>query len=200
VLADHAAKCLEPELQIVADAGQLPGIEPAGLQQPEDLLQIALDGSDVEAVGDAAREVADLQEVHEALQPDGAPAGADGHLHLRPLPAQQQLRELVELQALVGDELVEEILKMGVLGPQRLPETFAQRLEIEEVQVEEPVEGRAVAPFLDERGGQGGPERLAIPEPDFGGGGQRVDRLRGRDTDLGPAEVADELEDPLVHA
>src|SRR5207248_9618728 len=68
VLADHPAERLQPQLEIIADAGQLAGIEPARLQRLHDLLDVGLDRRPVELVGDAAAEVADLQEVHEPLE------------------------------------------------------------------------------------------------------------------------------------
>src|SRR6266852_6838522 len=36
-------------------------------------------------------------------------------------------------------------------------------------------------------------------EPDLRGGGQGVERLAGRDAELGAPQIADELQDPLVH-
>jgi hypothetical protein len=84
------------------------------------------------------------------------------------------------------------------LRTERFLESLAERLEVEEVEVEEAIEGRQVARFLDERGGQRGLERLAVGETDLRAGRERVERLRGRDADLGAPEVADELEDSLV--
>jgi hypothetical protein len=55
-----------------------------------------------------------------------------------------------------------------------------------------------IAELLDQRRREGRLEGLAVGETDGGAGGERVERLRGRDADLGPAQVADELEDSLV--
>src|SRR5262249_58929918 len=63
VLADHAAERLQAQLEVVPDAGELTGIEALLLERLHDLLDVALDGRPVELVGDAAAEVADLQEV-----------------------------------------------------------------------------------------------------------------------------------------
>src|SRR5258705_10343040 len=41
--------------------------------------------------------------------------------------------------------------------------------------------------------------RPAILEPDLGRGRERVERLARRDTHLGPPQVPDELEYPLIH-
>src|SRR5712691_10211517 len=84
-------------------------------------------------------------------------------------------------------------------GSERLLEPLAQGLEVQEKEVEEPVERRLVPELLDQRRRQRGLERLAVGQPDLGARGERVERLRGRDADLRATEVADELEDPLVH-
>jgi hypothetical protein len=55
-----------------------------------------------------------------------------------------------------------------------------------------------ITEFLDQRRREGRLEGLAVGEADGGAGSERVERLRGRDADLGPAEIADELEDALV--
>ena len=199
VLADHAAEGFQAQLQIVADARELAGVEAARLQRLHDLLDVALDGRPVELIGDAAAEVADLQEVHQPLEAGALAALADGHLHLAALPAHEQLGQLVEVQVLLIHHLVELVLHAGILGAERLLEPFAQRLEVEEVQVEDPVERLLVAGFLDQRGGQRGLEGLAVGQPHLGAGAQRVERLRGRDADLGPPQIADELEDSLFH-
>src|SRR5262249_1961792 len=144
------------------------------------------------------REVADLEEVHQALEPDLAAAGADGHLHLGAATTQEQLAQVVELESLFARQAIDHLLDARVLGAQRLAQALAQRLRLEEIEVEDAVEGVAITRLLDERRGQRGLERLPIVEPDLGGGGQRVERLRRRDTDLGPPEIADELQDPLV--
>src|SRR6267143_1485389 len=199
VLADHALERLEPELEIVSDSRQLARIEPARLERLHDPLEIALDGRPVELVGDPAREEADLQEVHEPLEAGVLPAGADGHLHLASLAPHEQLGQLVEIQVLVGHQLVEHVLDPRILRAERLLETFAERLEIEEVEVEEAIERRLIAELLDQGRGERRLERLAVGQADLGARGERVERLRGRDADLGPPEIADELEDALVH-
>ena len=198
VLADHPLERLEPQLEVVADPRELPRVEAALLERLHDPLEITLDGRPVEVVGDAAREEADLQEVHEPLEPGVLAARADGHLHLAAFAAHEQLGELVELQPLLVQELIEHVLHPRVLGAERLLEALAERLQIQEVQVEEPVEGRVVPVLLDQRRGERRLERLAVGEADLRARGQRVERLRGRDADLGAAEVADELEDSLV--
>ena len=199
VLADHAAEGLQPQLQVVADAGELAGVEAPRLQRLHDLLDVALDGRPVELVGDAAAEVADLQEVHQPLEAGVLGAPADGHLHLAPLPAHEQLGQLVEVEVLLVGQPVELVLHLGVLGAERLLEPLAERLEVEEVEVEDPVERLLVAGLLDQRGGQRGLEGLAVGQADLGARAQGVERLGGRDADLGPPEVADELEDPFFH-
>src|SRR2546422_2220039 len=198
VLTDHPAKRLQPQLEVVADACELTGIQAAGLQPPHDLREITLDGADVEAVLDAPREVPDLQEVHQSLEPDLAAPGADGHLHLGAAAAQEQLTQVVEVESVLGDQPVDQLLHARVLGPERLAQSFTEGLEIEEVEIEDAVEGLEVAPLLDQRGGQRGLERLAILETDLGGRRQRVQRLRRRDAELGAPEIADELQDALV--
>jgi len=199
VLANHALEGLEPELEVVADPGQLAGIEPALLERLHDPLEIALDGRPVELVRDPAREEADLEEVHEPLEAGVLAAGADGHLHLASLAPHEQLGELVELHVLVRHQVVEEILNARIFRAERLLEAFAQRLEVEEVEVEEAIEGRLIAELLDQGRGERGLERLPVAQADLGARGERVERLRGRDADLGPAQVADEFEDSLVH-
>src|SRR5262249_5490442 len=164
VLADHPAKSLQPQLQIVADACELTRIPAARLEPPHDLGKIALDGDEVEAVLDAPREVSDLQEVHQSLESDLATAGADGHLHLGATAAQEQLAQVVEIESVLGHQLVDEILHARILGPEGLAQSLAEGLEVEEVQVEDAVERLAVASFLDQGGGQGGLEGLAILE------------------------------------
>src|SRR5207249_3093991 len=68
VLADHPVEGLQPQLEVVADARELAGIEAPGLQHPHDLLDVALDRGPVELVRDLPREVADLEEVHQPLE------------------------------------------------------------------------------------------------------------------------------------
>src|SRR5438128_1557819 len=199
VLADHALERLEPELEIVPDTRQLARIEPARLERLHDPFEIALDGRPVELVRDPAREEADLEEVHEPLEAGVLAAGADGHLHLASLAPHEQLGELVELHVLVRHQVVEEILNARIFRAERLLEAFAQRLEVEEVEVEEAIEGRLIAELLDQGRGERGLERLPVAQADLGARGERVERLRGRDADLGPAQVADEFEDSLVH-
>src|SRR5215471_4754467 len=131
VLADHAAKGFQPELEIVADAGEHSRVHALRFQHLHDAGEIALDRLPVELVVDAPREVADLQEVHQALEPGVLALAADGHLHV-----------------LLGHELLEELLDTRILGPQRLLEPCPERLQVEEVQVEEPVEGGQVARLL----------------------------------------------------
>ena len=67
------------------------------------------------------------------------------------LAAEHQLGHLVHLEALVGHQPVQQLLDARVLGAERLLEPGAESLEIEEVEIEEPVEGRRVARFLDQR-------------------------------------------------
>jgi hypothetical protein len=55
-----------------------------------------------------------------------------------------------------------------------------------------------IAELLDQGGRERRLERLAVGETYFGARGERIERFRRRDPDLGAAEVADELEDPLV--
>ena len=125
MLADHAAKRLQPKLQIIPDAGELARVEPALLQQPHHLGEVALDRGHVEVVGDAAREVADLEEVHQPLQAHVASARADSHLHLGAFAAHEQLGQLVQLHPLFLDEPVEQALHPRILGAERFLEPFA---------------------------------------------------------------------------
>ena len=143
---------------------------------------------------------ADLQEVHEPFEPGVLAPGADGHLRLAALPAHRRLGRLVGLHVLVGHELVEHVLHPRILGAEGLLEPFAERLEVEEVQVEQAIEGRVIAEFLDQGGRQRRLEGLAVGETHLGARGERIERFRGRDTDLGAPQVADELEDPLVQS
>jgi hypothetical protein len=122
----------------------------------------------------------------------------DGHLHLAPLPTHEQLGQIVEVQVLVGHQVVEHVLDARVLRTERLLEPFAERLQIEEVEIEQAIERGVIAVFLDQGRGERGLERLAIGQSHFRAGGQRVERLRRRDADLGAAQIADELEDSLV--
>src|SRR5438445_1126369 len=199
VLADHPVEGLQPQLEVVADARELAGIEAPGLQHPHDLLDVALDRGPVELVRDLPREVADLEEVHQPLEAGVLAARADGHLHFAPLAAHQQLGEIVQLEAFLVDETIQQLLHARVLGAEGFLDPLAEGLEVEEIEVEDAVEGRQVARFLDEGGGQRGLERLAVGQADLRAGRERVERLRGRDAQLGPAQVADELEDSLVH-
>jgi len=48
------------------------------------------------------------------------------------------------------------------LRAERLLEPFAERLEVEEVKVKEPVEGRLIAELLDQCRGERGLERLPV--------------------------------------
>ena len=199
MLADHPAKGLESKLEVVADARELSWIEPFRLEHLHDLLEIALHCRPVELIGDTAREVSDLEEVHQPLEAGVLAARADGHLHLAALPAQEQLGHLVEIEVLLVRELIQHLLHLRVLGTERLLEPFAERFEVEEVEVEDAVERGAVARLLDQRRCQRGLERFPVFETELRGGRERVQRLGRRDADLRPAEVADELEDPLVH-
>src|SRR4029453_11059315 len=81
VLPDHAPEGLQAQVEVVADAGELAGIEALRLQHLHYAGEIALDGLPVELVVVAAGEVADLEEVHEPLEPGPLPLAADGHLH-----------------------------------------------------------------------------------------------------------------------
>ena len=82
--------------------------------------QVALDGLPVELVVDAAREVADLEEVHQPLEAGPLPLAADGHLHLRALALEHQLGHLVQLETVLGHEAVEHLPHLRVLGAERL--------------------------------------------------------------------------------
>ena len=199
MLADHPPEGLEAQVEVIADARQHARIHALGFQHPHDPREVALDRLPVELVVDAAREVAGLQEVHEPLEPGALAALADGHLHARPLAAEHELGHLVHLEPVLGGEPVQQLLDARVLGAERLLEPGAQGLQVEEVEVEQPVEGREVARFLHERAGQRRLEGLAVLEADLARGGEGVDGLAGRDAHLGPSQVADELEDPLVH-
>src|SRR6184192_2283902 len=61
---------------------------------------------------------------------------ARGHLHLATAAAHEELRQVVELHALLGQHPVEEVLDARVLRAERLLEPRAQGLEVEEVEVE----------------------------------------------------------------
>ena len=79
-----------------------------------------------------------------------------------PSPAHQQLGQLVQLHARPRTSAVEHLLDRGSSGPSAFLSPSPERLEVEEVEVEDPVEGREVARLLDERGGERGLERLAV--------------------------------------
>src|SRR5262245_48763494 len=198
VLANHPAKGLQPQLEVVADARELTGIEAARFEPAHDLGKIPLDGAEVEPVLDAPRGKADLQAVHQALEADLAAARANGHLHLGAATAEEQLAQVVELERILGDQPVDEVLHARVLRPQGLAQSLAEGLKVEEIQIEDAIERVAVAAFLDERRGQRGLERLAIVETDLGRSREGVQRLRWGDADLGASEIADELQDTLV--
>src|SRR5581483_9275484 len=199
VLADHAPEGLEPQVQVVPDPGDHARVEPFGLQQLHDAVEIALDRFPVELVVDAAGEVAHLQEVHQPLEAGALALLPDGHLHVAPLAAHEQLGELVHLHARLGGQAVQHLLDLGIFRTQRLLEALAEGLQVQEVEVEDPVEGDEVTRLLDEGGGERALERLAVLEADLGGGGQGVERLAGGEAEIGPPQVADELEDALVH-
>ena len=199
VLADHAAEGLQAQLEIVADAGELAGVEALGLQGLHDLLDVALDGRPVELVRDAPAEVAHLQEVHEPLEAGSLGAAANGHLHLAALAAHEELGQLVQVHVLLVQHLVELVLHLGILGAERLLQPFAERFEVEEVEVEDAVERGLVARFLHERRRERGLERLTVFETELGGGRERVKGFGRRDPKLGAPQVADELEDPFFH-
>src|SRR5262249_36287211 len=152
-----------------------------------------------ELVVDAAREITRLEEVHEALEPGGLPALANRHLHVRALPAQHQLGHLVHLEPLVGGETVEHLLDARVFGAERLFEPGAEGLQIEEVEIEQPIEGRKVSRLLHERARERRFEGLTVFEANLTRGGERIDRLARRDAHLGAPKVANELENSLVH-
>ena len=167
VLADHAAEGLEPQLEIVADTGELAGVEPLRLEHGHDLGEIALDGRHVEVFGDAPREIADLQEVHQPLEPHVAPPERMAISISAPSP---RIRSSVSSSSSSpsSPQLVEQALHPRVLGAERLPEALPEGLQVQEVEVEDAVEGSTVTRLLDEGRGQGRLERLAILEPDLG--------------------------------
>src|ERR1700730_13845587 len=199
VLADHAPERLETQVEVVADARDHARVEALRLQELHDAAEVALDRLPVELVVDAAGEVADLEEVHQPLEAGALALLADGHLHVAPLPAQEELGQLVHLHARLGGEPVEHLLDLRVLRTERLLEPLAEGLQVQEVEVEDAVEGDEVAGLLDQGGGERALEGLAILETDLGRGGERVEGLARRDPHLRAAEIADELENALVH-
>ena len=154
VLADHAPERLEAQVEVVADAREHARVEPLRLQQLHDPIEVALDRLPVELVVDPAGEVADLEEVHQPLEAGALALLADGHLHVAPLAAQEELGQLVHLHARLGHEPVEHLLHLRVLRTERLLEPFAEGLQVEEVEVEDAVEGGEVARLLDQGGGE----------------------------------------------
>src|SRR5215472_9305417 len=153
VLADHASKGFQPQLEIVADAGEHSRVHALRFQHLHDAREVALDGLPVELVVDAAGKIADLQEVHQALEAGILALAADGHFHVRPFAVEHELGQLIQLHVLLGHELVEELLDARILRSQRLLEPCPQRFQVEEIQVEEPVEGGEVTRLLDQRRG-----------------------------------------------
>jgi len=68
----------------------------------------------------------------------------------------------------------------------------ARGLEVEEVEVEDPSKvGRSRASLTSVLASA--VLKLAMLEPDLRGGSQRVERLAGRDAQLCPSQIADEL-------
>src|SRR5262249_31969414 len=129
----------------------------------------------------------------EALEPGGLPALANRHLHVRALPAQHQLGHLVHLEPLVGGETVEHLLDARVFRPERLFEPGAEGLQIEEVQIEQPIEGRKVSRLLHERARERRLEGLTVFEANLTRGGERIDGLAGGDALLGARRLPIDL-------
>src|SRR5262249_32892592 len=96
-------------------------------------------------------------------------------------------------------ELVEQLLDARVLGTERLLEPGAEGFQVEEVEIEDAVEGRQIARLFHERGRERGLERVPVLEADFRGRRQRVHGLAGRNAQLRAPEIAYELQYPLVH-
>ncbi|HSF02942.1 MAG TPA: hypothetical protein VLA62_08025, partial [Solirubrobacterales bacterium] len=198
MLPDEAAERLEPQLQVRPEAGQRPGIHALGLGRAQERLQIALDGLPRELVPDPAREVPDLEEVEEPVQADAAAALADRELKLGGVALEQELGQRVDVERRLGEQPIEGGPGPGVLAPERPGRLVAQRRQVEEVEVEETLEGGEVARLLDQGRGQRGPEDVAVREVYLGSGLERVQRLGRRDTELRAPQVADELQDPRV--
>ncbi len=199
VLADEPPERLQPQLRVGAQAGEGPGVHALRLGRREEGLQVGLDLLPGELVPDPPREVADLEEVEEALQPDRPAALADGHLQLGGVGHQEQLGQRIRVRDAFGQEPLEQRPRPRVLAAEGPGGLGAEGLQVEEVEVEEPVEGREVARLLDEGAGEGRLEDVALGQPDLGRRLQGVQRLGRGDADFGAPEVADELENPLVH-
>src|SRR3984893_3184777 len=116
MLPDHPAEGFETQGEGVADGGEHARIQALCLQHLHDAREVALDRLPVELVVDAAREVADLEEVHEPLEPRALALAADGHLHVRAFAAQHELRQLAQIHVLLCHELVEHLLDARVRG------------------------------------------------------------------------------------
>ena len=200
VLPDEAPERLEPELHVGAEPGKGARIHPLLLRGAQQGLEIRLDLLPRELVPDLAGEVADLEEVEEALEPDPPPALPHGQLERGRVGQEQHLRQGVHVEvAVLLEQALEERARPRILATEGLGGFGPQPLQVEEIEVEDPLERREVARLLDEGRGERVAEVVAVMEPDRLGGLERVERLGGRDAHLRPSQVADELEDPVVH-
>jgi hypothetical protein len=200
VLADEPAEGLEPELHVGPEAGQSARVHPLLLSGPKQGLEVGLDLLPRELVPDPAREVADLEEIEEALQPHPSAALPDGQLERRGIREQQHLRERIDVEvALLLEQALEERPRPRILATERLGGFRPKPLQVEEVEVEDPIERLEIARLLDQGRGKGMPEVVTILEADRVGGLEGVQRFGRRDAHLSASQVADELEDPVVH-
>ena len=200
VLPDQPPERLEPELHVGAEPGERARVHPLLLRGAQQGLEVRLDLLPRELVPDLAGEVADLEEVEEALESHPAPALPYRELERRGVGQEQHLRQGVDVEVVrLLEQALEQRPRPRILAAEGLGRLGPEPLQVEEIEVEDPLERREVARLLDEGRGERVAEVVAVPEPDRLGGLERVERLGGRHAHLRPSEVADELENPVVH-
>ena len=200
VLSDQPAERLEAKLHVGAEPGERTRIHSLLLRGAQQGLEICLDLLPGELVPDPAGEVADLQEVDEALEPDATPALAHHQLEGSGVRHEQHLGQGVHVEvAVLLEEALQPSPRPRVLAAERSGRLRPEPLQVEEVQVEDPLERRDVPVSLTgSRRARDGSRRGRRDRVSRRPGGRRSSRRSRRG--LRSSQDADELEDPVVHA
>src|SRR5262249_39993556 len=156
VLADQAPEGLEPKLHVGAQPGQCARVHALGLGRSKERFEVRLDFLPRKLIPDPAREVADLEEVKKPLEPESLPALTDRQLEGGGVRKEQHLGERidVELVPLLLEETLEQVPRPRILAAEGFRRLRAQALQVEEVEIEDPLEGREITRLLDQGCGE----------------------------------------------
>ena len=168
VLTDQPPERLQPQVHVRAEPGERTRVHPLLLGGTQEGLEVRLDLLPRELVPDLAGEVADLEEVEEALESHPATPLPDRELERRGVGQEEHLRQRVDVQIVpLLQEALEQRPRPRILAPEGLGRLGPEALQVEEVEVEDPLEGREVTRLLDQGRGQRVPEVVQVPEADL---------------------------------